>query len=153
MEAQGTWCLACDGHTVLTLATVASGRLGFPTCYVDSLITALLHSPDSACSKQDHQRRWDRRSHTTGASLGKCQRGDRGPCVPSKHESQDEALVGPVPWGPCVTHLFFSHSTLLLFTSPLPTPDHPNPRDGAPGTQARAGLSGGGRGRKPQAGR
>lgn len=103
---------------------------------------------------QDHQRRQDKWGHITGASLGKCQRGDRGLCALPEHESQDGALVGPVPWVPRI-----SHSLIHLAMTPwscLPhlfPPQIPSKFPGwTPGAQARAGLSGCGRGREPQAG-
>ena len=75
---------------------LAAVKTAAPSC------TAPLPTPPDP--GQDHQRRQDRRGHTTGASLGKCQSGDRGLCALPEHESQDGVLVGPVPWVPRITH-------------------------------------------------
>lgn len=130
----------------------------FPICDVSSQqlkqLPPLAQHPCPTPPGQDHQRRQDKWGHITGASLGKCQRGDRGLCALPKHESQDGALVGPVPWVPRIRHSLIHLAMTPWFCLPhLFPPQIPSKFPGwTPGAQARAGLSGCGRGREPQAG-
>ena len=96
----------------LVMASLSSLLLQWPLRHsVPHLLCGLsnscpLHSPAPALPRAGSLKEAGQAGPHHRASLGKCQRGVRGPCVPSEPKCQDRALVGPVPWGPHITHLF-----------------------------------------------